>query len=481
MAQSPLDSLRQALVESNTNDAKAAIYLRYFDHYLFRNIDSAQYYQARSLELIDTTGCDTLVMRWLYSEATLYNHSDRVSTALAIGKKGLLCARNQDEIKWRGKFCHVIGNSHYYLSQYDDAYDQFYLALGFFTQSNFEKGRAIILSSLAVIKSKLKNYNAAISFGKEAYHSLLKTGDTLSGVTTLQNIGSFFTEINQPDSAVIYEKNALSFAQRLKLGEAYKAYSYWYIAEAFIIEERVDSIQKYANLSLNIAREANDAYLEGFCLIALGESELIDDNVSQALKYLTQAQDIAQSLDGKQLHIRLLEALTMAHEKAGNYSLAFPLFKRLVALKDETLDDAMIQEMNEMERSHQAKIEAIIAEQEAMRQQAMISRQTQISILGVIIAIVLLVVLANHFYRRQLSQKVIDFILLVTTLLFIRFIHLIYDPYTLASVSGSPYLKIVISVVIAIIMGRVHNAMQSIFRQWALQKKKDGSPADVND
>lgn len=475
IGQGNLDSLRTALVQSGTDKVKTSIQLQMADVFFHTQKDSFEKYMVLAHNGLDTSRCNHETVSYLYlkANATVEVYVD-FEKARSLSSIGIQCAEDLGDNKRIGQFYMIIGNSYYYAGRYKEAFENSYRALEYFTLAEFKEGKAVVMSTLSVLKSYLEDYDSAIGFAESAYPLLLEVRDTFNAIVALQNLGTFYSEQGQLDSALKVQNDGLMLS-RLSRDTTNIAYSLRYIAGIFREKGEVDSALVYLEGSNDLASRQNDLMLKSFNLVLLGQTLIDDAQYQEGIEVMRESEQLAIEMDIKSLFPRIYESLTHAYEATGLYEQAFKSLKMLTITKDSSISLSEVQSMNEISSEYEMRIKDIIAQQEADKAARERSRQIQILMLGVVLVLMVLVVLANFLYRKNTSQKAVDFILLVAVLLFIRFVHLIYDPYAITDNAGSPYFKIIISVVIAIIMGQVHNGLQTLLRRHVVQSKPSES------
>jgi signal transduction histidine kinase len=277
----------------------------------------------------------------------------------------------------------------------------------------------------------------------ERYYTSLKiadeTGDPLSKIKSIGNIGWAFMELNRFDTAIVYFKRCIALMEANKIN--YFAAVYNNIASCYGEVKQYDSAMSSVNKGIEVARQNNDLIAEANGLNILGTVYQARGRYDDALKVLLEAKTIREKLgdpffivsdmatiaelyaktgspqkgidicrQALQLAVEnnittkfpmIYAALALNYEAAGNYRAAADVYRKINALKDSIYADASPQALAEM----QTKYETEKKERKISEQQNRISRQNLL-ITGSIMLFVLSGLLAITQYRRyQWKQK----------------------------------------------------------------------------
>jgi len=275
----------------------------------------------------------------------------------------------------------------------------------------------------------------------ERYYASLEiadaSGDALSKIKAVTNIGWAFMELNQCDTAVAYFKTAINLMRSNNLDKFAPVYNN--IASCYGDLKKYDSAKKYVLIGIDIAQKNNDLVAEANGLNILGTVHEAYKEYNDELKVLMQAKAIREKLGdpffivsdmatiaglysktgqyqkGIEIAQQALEiakknniviklsliyqALASNYEGAGNYAAAMTAYKQLSAMKDSMYAEASPEALAEM----RAKYETEKKERKIHEQQSKLAKQK--IVIGSIIAVAILIALLGYTQYRRYQWK----------------------------------------------------------------------------
>jgi signal transduction histidine kinase len=394
------DSLQQLINRENKDDRKLSLLLQLAD--ATKNSDPARsFHSAREAEqLAEKTKDARRIAEAEFLMALYYNKSDKTDSVLYFTQKNIRALTAMgDKSGLLVNFNNLEGGYYMHGNRYREALERYYTSL------------------------KIAD----------------ETGDPLSRIKAIGNIGWAFMELNRFDTAIVYFKRCIALMEANNMN--YFAAAYNNIASCYGEVKQYDSAMTSVNRGIEIARQNNDLISEANGLNILGTVYQAKGRYDDALKVLLDAKKIREKLgdpffivsdmatiaelyaktgspkkgidickQALQLAIEnnittkfpmIYSALALNYEAAGNYRAAADVYKKINALKDSIYADASPQALAEM----QTRYETEKKERKISEQQNRISRQNLL-ITGSIILFMLAGLLAITQYRRyQWKQK----------------------------------------------------------------------------
>lgn len=414
---------------------------------------------------MDTTDCDTASARYYHLMSKKYSEHERnYAIAQRWVLKMLKCATQISSEKDVTVAYQTLGNINFYQGNWEDAYEYFLKAKeGFYEQKNL-RGVALTASSQAVLKSRMHHYDDAINNGHEAIKLLSTTKDTYNLIIAYQNVGTFYKAQSRLDSALDEQNRGLELSIASN-DTTNLAYSYGFIADILYEKEEIDRALEYGYLSNSFAKLIGDVWLLADnakviadCLIKLGDYD-------EAGSILERAIQIGDSIKATSLLPQLYDRVEDVYAAKSSFREAYVALSQWREYQDSVLGLDQVASMQKLEAKYEERIEEILAQQDLERRQREESRQRQILFLAVILACMAFFLVAMWMHAREVSEKMVDFVLLVMVLLIFRFLYLFFDPFSLTSMSSNPWARILVSVGVAIVMGQLHNIIQTAFKK----------------
>lgn len=295
--------------------------------------------------------------------------------------------------------------------------------------------KALALYSVANAQYRLGNYVPALEFATKAKSQYEELGDTPKIAQCLNRIGTLYKNQKQYDEAIIALNESLRLFRSVgdtvgmaaptnNLGETYRsqgknaeALPYFFqtlaietankdssgmaedlanIAETYRRLERFDSAQHYYTLALGLG---GDLYSRSEILSGLGRLMVDKKDFRQAMNYGNQAYVIDSSSGFKLRQKESLEILAESSAQLGNFTQAYTLQKRLIAVSEELYNE-----------ENNKKSEAIRQSSELQRQEAQTrldkeEQQKRDTLRNAIIGAVVLLVVIGLLILRSRQAK----------------------------------------------------------------------------
>jgi len=304
------------------------------------------------------------------------------------------------------RFHNTLAVTHYCISDFPVAADNYHTALKYATLNNDKFRQAILLSNLGSVYQDWGDFDLSIKYQKEAYKLAIEVNDTVGIVRSIFNIGSAFFTFNNHDSAYYYYQKALPLTKTINdystLIPIYINLSSIYVSrnELSKAEETLHEANKL--IKLNDFKRS-----EAFYYLVSGELFLAKKDFSNAINQLTIGYLVADSSGDLKTEQSILQKLYNTHYKLGNYKDAYHFSELSKAINDTIFSEESSQRITELEikfevEKSNSKIKEMQLIQETDKQ---IKTYLTLIMVFLIIALVLLVYTFLLKRRRNKLEK----------------------------------------------------------------------------
>jgi tetratricopeptide (TPR) repeat protein len=380
-------------------------------------------------------------------------------------------------------------------------------------KNNNAKGESDALSQMAIAYKSLGNFTKSLEYSI-ARLKADERRESLGNLTvSYLYIASLYAESKDFDKGLLYAKKADSIindqhpqvkrpdslTQKL---QRYAPYCYLSIGDIYEKKNMLDSAIVYTQKCLDISSQTSDTLLIGTSLNNLGNIYRKSDNDSLALKnyragipfilanndYSTYAEStlgMAQVFErmgqqdsalhyGKQSFaiaganqfivksLNAINFLSGLYKKKNSIDSAYAYLSMAGSLKDSIESIEKIRELQNMTTAEQVRQ----AELEQQRLEQIIDRKEKLQLLFIGIMIPIFFLISILISRRKVHRRFIEFMGIVSVLLFFEYITLLLHPFIAEKSHHSPIIEIVIFVAIAAIITPAHHRIQ----HWLLKK-----------
>lgn len=375
------------------------------------------------------------------------------------------------------------------------------------------RGEALALSGMAFAYKSLGNFTKSLEYSI-AKLKMDEAKESAKDLTlTYLYIASLYAELKDFDKGLLYAKKADSIINynRAQINtpdsiktelKAYEPYCFLSMGDIYEKKNMLDSAIVYTQKCLDISTQASDTLLIGTALNNLGNIYRKAGNDTTALKnyraaipfilsnndystYTESTLGMAQVFErmgqsdsallyGKksfsfaadnQFIVKSLSAidfLSRLYKKKNSIDSAYAYLAMAGVLKDSIESTEKIREVQNMTAAEQVRQ----AELEQLRQEQIIDRKEKLQLLFIGIMIPIFFIISVLISRRKVHKRLIEFMGIVSVLLFFEYITLLLHPFIAEKSHHSPVVEIVIFVAIAAIITPAHHKIQ----HWLLAK-----------
>lgn len=301
------------------------------DTYYPRAVDFA----TKAVENAVRSGQDALIAAAYTTRALTHWHNGEYDESVRCYNKSLTIQTEIGNPFEIGINYHGIAMNHYYQATYPQAIEFHAKALREFQNAGSKIREAQTLNHMGLVYHKIGDYRQAIyyllestkikknlpgylgrtnSFSgdspfvltrefytaelnkqQQSLTEFIQKGEGENILQTLYNIGTIYLELNHPDSAVLYCKQAVSQSRKIRKGP-----DYFLLGTAFLKSGAIDSAIYYHTKGIEVSKSRGTSLglLRGYG--ELGDDFLLAGQMENALKYNLIAFELTQSM-GNQL------------------------------------------------------------------------------------------------------------------------------------------------------------------------------------
>ncbi|MEX6686548.1 hypothetical protein QTN47_03530 [Danxiaibacter flavus] len=411
----------------------------------------------------------------LLNSLSFFYQDSRPDSALLLAQSAWFLSKKNKDIK---------GES-YALSQMAIAYK----SLGNFTKSleysiaklkideAQESAKDLTLSYLyiASLYAESKDFDKGLAYAKKAdsiindKQAFINRPDSITRILhsyapyCLLSIGDIYEKKNMLDSAIVYTQKCLDSSiqanNTLLIGTALNNLGNIYR------KSRNDTLalKNYrAGLPYIVVNDNYSTYAES----ALGMAQVFERMGPQyqdsAFWYGKQSFSIAANNQFIVRSLNAIDFLSRLYKKKNSIDSAYAYLQMAGSLKDSIESTEKIRELQNMSTAEQVRQ----AELEQQRQEQIIDRKEKLQLLFIGIMIPIFFLISLLISRRKVHKRLVEFMGIVSVLLFFEYITLLLHPFIAEKSHHSPVIEIVIFVAIAAIITPAHHKIQ----HWLLTK-----------
>lgn len=380
-------------------------------------------------------------------------------------------------------------------------------------KNNIVKGESDALSQMATAYKSLGNFTKSLEYAIVK----LKMDEALESPANLTvshlYIASLYAASKDFDKALLYAKKADSIINDQHTEEkrsdsvieklqGYAPYCFLSIGDIYEKKNMLDSAVVYTQKCLDISRQTNNTLLIGTSLNNLGniyrkskDDSLALQNYRAGIPFILENNDystyaestlgMAQVFEGmgkpdsalyygkqsfaiagaNQFIVKSLNAidfLSDIYKKNNSIDSAYTYLEMAGSLKDSIESAEKIRELQNMTTAEQVRQ----AELEQQRLEQIIDRREKLQLLLIGIMIPIFFLISILISKRKVHRRFIEFMGIVSVLLFFEYITLLLHPFIAEKSHHSPIIEIVVFVAIAAIITPAHHRIQ----HWLLKK-----------
>jgi DNA-binding CsgD family transcriptional regulator/tetratricopeptide (TPR) repeat protein len=296
------------------------------------------------------------------------------------------------------------------MGNYDNSIELYMQALHEFetNSSNPDKPVSFIYNNLGIVYVEMGSIATAIDYYKKSLAIKLKSGDSASAASTLNNIGVAFEELEgNADSALHYYYQAQQIFNQLG-NVFFCAKVKNNIGQIFTEKKQFDQAAENLNAAFAIFDSISNKQGQADVLRNLGEMYFLQRNDDKAIGSLQQALLLSTQLNNKKGSLEISELLSKVFVAIGRSTDAIPVLMQYNALKDSLIDENKQKAIAEMEAKYQLdkkdeRLEMFRLKDELNKKR--IKSQTIFIVFLVILLILIIVLMHFNMIKNKMQQR----------------------------------------------------------------------------
>ena len=297
--------------------------------------------------------------------------------------------------------------------KYSEALNCYLKALTLSQTLNLPDLKNNIFNNIGIVYLRMKNYQHALNyfFNVWKYVKNQQNIDQSFKFKLLVNIAEVFKDQHQPDSAILYNTNALGIAKALhnRMGEAITLFN---IADNYILKKDYDKALFYLSQSMPLSIDLGDAEGVSLCLNDYGEIYYQKNNYRKSIQYALNSLEKGKNLDNYENTRSSYNLLYLNYQQIGDFKKALN-YRNLEISLDDSLNilkkEKQIQNILSDYELEKKQSQINILKKEKIIQQNIIEREKYTSLLGVTFTIVLLILIfllyKSNADKKKLNQR----------------------------------------------------------------------------
>ena len=252
-----------------------------------------------------------------------------------------------------------LGSAYNMHGEYVKAIDYYQLMGAIYDDLGHKGGTAFYYNVMGVLHRKIKEYAKALEYYNKSMELQLELNNKEMVIGLYNNLGNLYWDMGEFDKAMSSHMKCLDYKKKVndKSGIANSSNG---IGGLFEEMGEYDKAMEYYIASKRLYAELED--IRGLCYSYsnLGRLSFLKKQYQKSIVNCDQALDYAKRLADAELLMKSCNCLSMAHEKMGNTGMALGFYKRYVAIRDSSNNDAVNREIakKEMQFKYQKKAAA---------------------------------------------------------------------------------------------------------------------------
>jgi len=416
IAQSPynkIDSLKQVVIETDSDSTKMETYLALCVEYQGINIDTSLLYGDMSLQLADNRNWSTRQASILLQLGYLNIGLGKLEESKILLDKAMRISQDNRDTFMMINSLNTLGQLNFSMERNDIALKNLQQSYEWAKQINHEEFIIRTSNNLGILSGMNNHYKDAISYFEQTKKYSLLKGDKALANTAGLNIATAHKELGQNDLAL---KEFQEVLKNLNESNDYNSMAnvHLNIGNIYYEKERYNQSLYHINESLKYSRRNKTKSIEEACLYsrALLYNQL--DQLENALQDANQGYKIVKATgNGPSNRLKYFSLLATINKSEKKYENALDWQEKYSSLSDSLKEIGRQQEIDELEISFQTKQKEIENEnlkKDKASQELIIEQRTRLAI-GAGFLLLLLMAIAFLLYQTRKKTKQMNSIL----------------------------------------------------------------------
>ncbi|MFP4060062.1 MAG: tetratricopeptide repeat protein [Bacteroidales bacterium] len=383
----------------------------------------------------------------LLTDLVLENLNISLNKSIEYAIKSIVVANELNDSLKIGEAHDYLAIAHYYSGNLEQALNNWQITLSIYKNHGDNKAIAQTLNNIGVIYSSLGEYQKAIGYYQENLRIQQKTGDSLNIARSLNNIGNIYFEFGiDYEKALEYYQQGLVMFEKLEddpaiaqshnnIGLVYKELKSYSLAlenfrDALKIYKRLDDNTGIAftqnnmgsvylvggnyEMALQYSLNAMTAYRQqgknadlALSIRDIGNVYFKWGKYDKALEYFNRSIDLFMEMNMKKEILDTYKMISDVYSNMDNYEKAFATFKKYAELKDSTLGEDYLKQIQELEAKYESdkKEQQIMLHEAELEKKAVENKRQKLVIYSFVLGLFLVLIFSLLLYKQFREKK----------------------------------------------------------------------------
>lgn len=248
------DSLLNKLYAAKEDEQKVLLLFQIGQELENSDLEKAKQYYRQARALGNKIQYSLTEIKFISNYTFVLNMEAAFDSSLYWNLKGIDEAKKIGSAEHLAKAYFNTGTSYQYLSDYENAVENYQKGLELFDSMGNKAFSAQASDILQVLYTSLKQYEKAKTFGKIAIDEFRKLDQSKLLAYSLTNLGVVYGTISQYDTALLYYGEALGITQKIN-DEVLMAAIELNLADIFLWQNRLTDSKKHYESALALSRK----------------------------------------------------------------------------------------------------------------------------------------------------------------------------------------------------------------------------------
>ena len=349
-----VDSLKQVLVHTESNQLKASLYSDLSWYYAPTELDSSLLFADKAIAMAQKTADNDLLADVYNSKGLAYDYSGNLAQSLVWYNKSLQIRELQKNTKKIANIYNNIGASYYAHAQYDKSLIYYLKALKFREKERDSQGMAQSFNNIGLVQRTQQNYIQAQKYYLKSLEIREALHDEKGMIYPLTNLSVLAQNLTHYSQAELYIKKALSIAQKNHfMNEIGIQKSN--LGVNYLLQKEYHLAIKYLNQAKKVFLANNNEKIQAIVYYKLGESYHKLHKKILSKQALTASLQLAEKYNKLELQQQVLALLSELASENKDFPEAFLLVTQSNKLRDSIYSIEKYKALSELETKYQTE------------------------------------------------------------------------------------------------------------------------------
>ncbi|MEP7128675.1 MAG: ATP-binding protein [Chitinophagales bacterium] len=408
------DSLKRMVQNHPQQDSLRAYYLmRLAEELIGTDLQEAATHAKESIVLAEKIKSPVSSMRGYFTLAKVYAETGNIDSARNYFMRSISLAQQLGNLGSETKFTTQLAVVESRIGNYETALKILQDVIPVAEKSGSTNLLAAVYGSIAGIFFEQNDYKKSLEYELKGYQ-LARIEEDIRIITDISNVGQSYGALANNDSALYYMHLAVEkskfYADTIELADCYSA-----LGDQYRETRDLDSSIYYYELALGLYNEFGyEGFLVGGTYSGAAEIYLLRKDYKSALEYYKKSEALLEPADFQDQLEYTLKGLANTYAGMGDYENAFTYALKYESLHDTLNAIAKTSATQQLERKYsiaQKEKEIELLNKEKLLQQKEVNQQRLIKnflIAGVAVLLLIAFLLFNRYQIKQRAGKQLE-------------------------------------------------------------------------